>query len=241
MPYCPKCDMEFIDGITICSDCGGPLVESEAKARAIKEQEEANRLLQMANRLEEESRDGDNLELLAKEAASETEEPYTPTGVYVKKADKYAEMKSSASAFLMVGAAILVFSLLCWLGIISLPMAGLSKLLFQSVLTVMGSVFLLVSIFTYKSAGALSSQIDEENKKTDEYIHWFTQNYTGDALDRQLAGETGELSPEELSLKRFELIQDILITHHDITDQAYVDSLSEDIYSRLYESSQKGL
>lgn len=29
MPYCPKCDMEFIDGITTCSDCGGPLVESE--------------------------------------------------------------------------------------------------------------------------------------------------------------------------------------------------------------------
>ena len=29
MPYCPKCDMEFVDGITTCSDCGGPLVESE--------------------------------------------------------------------------------------------------------------------------------------------------------------------------------------------------------------------
>ena len=29
MPYCPKCDMEFVEGITVCSDCGGPLVESE--------------------------------------------------------------------------------------------------------------------------------------------------------------------------------------------------------------------
>lgn len=29
MPYCPKCDMEFIDGITTCTDCGGRLVESE--------------------------------------------------------------------------------------------------------------------------------------------------------------------------------------------------------------------
>lgn len=26
MPYCPKCDMEFVDGITTCSDCGGDLV-----------------------------------------------------------------------------------------------------------------------------------------------------------------------------------------------------------------------
>ena len=41
--YCPKCDMEFIDGITVCTDCGGPLVESKEAAEAVrkKEQEEA--------------------------------------------------------------------------------------------------------------------------------------------------------------------------------------------------------
>ena len=36
MPYCPKCDMEFIDGITVCSDCGGPLMESKEAADAMK-------------------------------------------------------------------------------------------------------------------------------------------------------------------------------------------------------------
>ena len=36
MPYCPKCDMEFIDGITICSDCGGPLAESKEVCDALK-------------------------------------------------------------------------------------------------------------------------------------------------------------------------------------------------------------
>ena len=36
MPYCPKCDMEFVDGITTCSDCGGPLVASKEEADRLK-------------------------------------------------------------------------------------------------------------------------------------------------------------------------------------------------------------
>ena len=39
MPYCPKCDMEFVEGIKICSDCGGPLVESKEVADAMKQKE----------------------------------------------------------------------------------------------------------------------------------------------------------------------------------------------------------
>ena len=32
MPYCPRCDMEFVEGVTVCSDCGGPLLASEEEA-----------------------------------------------------------------------------------------------------------------------------------------------------------------------------------------------------------------
>ena len=39
MPYCPKCDMEFVDGITTCSDCGGPLVASKEEADRLKRSE----------------------------------------------------------------------------------------------------------------------------------------------------------------------------------------------------------
>lgn len=41
MPYCPKCDMEFVEGITVCSDCGGPLVESEEIYKKRKMEEDA--------------------------------------------------------------------------------------------------------------------------------------------------------------------------------------------------------
>ena len=47
MPYCPKCDMEFIEGITICSDCGGPLVESKEIADAMKKKEQEETLTRL--------------------------------------------------------------------------------------------------------------------------------------------------------------------------------------------------
>ena len=49
--------------------------------------------------------------------------------------------------------------------------------------------------------------------------------------------EEETLSDEELSLKRFELIQDYLITGRDLPDQSYVDALCEMIYCRLYGSN----
>ena len=47
MPYCPKCDMEFVKGITTCTDCGAPLAESreaweaDREKRLAKEAQEA--------------------------------------------------------------------------------------------------------------------------------------------------------------------------------------------------------
>ena len=53
MPYCPKCDMEFVEGITVCSDCGGPLVESKEVADAMKKAEAETREEEMRQKYEE--------------------------------------------------------------------------------------------------------------------------------------------------------------------------------------------
>ena len=53
-------------------------------------------------------------------------------------------------------------------------------------------------------------------------------------LDDQLLMEDPELSGEELELKRFELIQDYLVTGRDLPDQSYADALCDMIYERLY-------
>ncbi len=290
MPYCPKCDMEFVEGITVCTDCGGPLYESEEAAKAAMAEERAKeRARELAREkamyeeylksitTAEEDGEGESGETAeagqapdntadnpwddgsedgAQNAGSEedapTEEelraleaevrrraqsilPPEPVHVYVDKSQKYDDLKSSASAFLLVGGVLLIVSILCWIGIINIPMAPVSKLIFQGALTVMGVFSLIVFARSNSSAKKLAPQIAEEKAQTRVTIDWFTGQYTAEDIDNAISGRE-DLSEEELSLKRFQVIQDWLVTGRDLPDQAYVDALSEEIYSKLFEN-----
>ena len=215
MPYCPKCDMEFVEGITVCSDCGGPLVESEEEARRIQAQQKAQ------------------------EAQADPKRGARPAAprvrVYVDKAQKYDDLKSSASAFLLIGGLLLAVSVLCWTGILHIPMARVSRLLFQGVLTCMGCFAIGVYIRTSRSAKELLPQIHQEKDQTDAILEWFQEIYDRQAIDSRIE-DAGQLSDEELALKRFQIIQDFLVTGRDLPDPSYVDALSEELYGRLFES-----
>jgi hypothetical protein len=230
--------MEFVEGITVCSDCGGPLAESEeaAKAMKIKAKEEALAAdaAKMAALQEEWAKElGVEVEDL-QEAAKAEAEPAGST-VYVKKSQRYDDFQSSASAFYLVGGIVLVGSVLGWANILPIPMTGFSRYLSLGVMTVIGIFCIASAISSTRSAKQVKGQIAEEEDTTKQLINWFKDSYTGEQLDAQIRTESGDLSPEELSLKRFSLIQDILITNHDITDQGYIDMLSEEIYGSLYE------
>ena len=290
MPYCPKCDMEFVEGITVCTDCGGPLYESEEAAKAAiaeeRAKERARELAREKAMYEEylksmtageedvegasgetaeagQNPDGpadgardDGSEDGARDADSEedapTEEelraleeevrrqaqailPPEPVHVYVDKSQKYDDLKSSATAFLLVGGVLLIVSALCWAGVITIPMAPVSRLIFQGALTVMGVFSLIIFARTNSSAKKLAPQIAEEKTHTHDILDWFLGQYTAENIDSAISGPE-DLSEEELSLKRFQVIQDLLVTGQDLPDQAYVDALSEEIYSKLFEN-----
>ena len=229
MPYCPKCDMEFIKGVTVCSDCGGPLFESKEEALAMQKAalaKEPDALMQ---------EDLDSEESGEESGAMPKAEKVRPPAAYVKKSQKYEDRKSSASAFLLVGGAITVFAVLCWAGIFDMPMAGFSKYLIQGTLTVMGIGCLVIAILTFRSAKGMVSEIEEEEKQTEELISWFLSAYRREDIDRRLDADFSDLGEDERNLKRFELISDLLITSKDLPDQAYVDALCEEIYSKLFD------
>lgn len=231
MPYCPKCDMEFVEGVTVCTDCGGPLVESKEAADALKKAEREKQEEELRRHYEElmgeeEAEDGE-------EAAGKAARP-APARAYVNKGQRYEDMSSSASAFFLVGGLLALAAVLTLTGIINLPMAGPSRYIFQGLLVLMAVGSLAIAVSSKKSAGILKSQAADEEKETEEIIQWFLKTYSGQDLDDQLHMEDPELSGEELSLKRFELIQDYLVTGRDLPDQSYVDALCDMIYSRLY-------
>lgn len=229
MPYCPKCDMEFVEGITVCSDCGGPLLASREEAAAQDDvRQERERFMQ------EEAK-----KALAAELHGACQKcgmsPAAPSSPYVNRQQKYEDLKSSASAFLLVGGALTAVSVLCWSGILSLPIAASGRILTQSVLTAMGLVFLFIAFKTSQSAKQAAAGIEEENARTSSLIDWFCRTYTSAGLDEVILRSEPDLSAEELSLRRFDLISDYLVTHHDLPDPAYVEALCEEIYSRMYE------
>ena len=143
--------------------------------------------------------------------------------------------RSSASAFLLVGGVLTVAAVLFWSNMLHLPMNDASRLITQSVVTVMGIASLVVAFTSLKSAKAMKGEIAQEENDTRRLVDWFVTTWQKEELDARIARESGDLTPEETSLKRFDLIQDILVTSHDLPDQSYVDLLAEEIYTRLYE------
>lgn len=240
MPYCPKCDMEFVEGITVCTDCGSPLYESqEAAMAAKKEEEEKSRQLfrETMEQLKEAAMDAEEDEL-EKSSASEPKKAAVST-VYVKKSSRYEDMKSSASAFLLMGCVTLLLAGICGIGI--LPVAASSRMVFTIIFALIGIGCLYIFWKTKKDAAVMKEAASEENKETEAIIAAFLSAHSGTQIDSQLAKDMAALgesleddSPEELSLKRYGLIQDYLVTEHDLPDPSYVDLLTEEIYNRLY-------
>ena len=103
MPYCPKCDMEFVEGIKVCSDCGGPLVESKEVAEAMKKKEQEEQLAAMAQEMDPFSGEGTDTEFSGDNPPEKSSPAAEPVHAYVDKGQRYDDMSSSASAFFLVG------------------------------------------------------------------------------------------------------------------------------------------
>ncbi|MBQ5806728.1 MAG: hypothetical protein IIW24_05685, partial [Lachnospiraceae bacterium] len=193
MPYCPKCDMEFVEGITKCSDCGGPLFESKEAAEEMYKRAQAQYNEQMKKQYEMMMAEQMKQEALAKEAAAKAaaegkvaQPRRASSGTFVDKGQKYEDMASSASAFLIVGVVTTAALILSITGLINLPFYGVMKLIIYGMLAFMAIGSFVVAVSSKKSAAVLKTEISSEKDQTKEIIEWFVESYTPDDIDRRI-------------------------------------------------------
>ena len=158
----------------------------------------------------------------------------TMNTLFVPAREHAEDLRSSRTAFLAVGGGACIAAALLWAGVVNLPMAGASKVIFQTAITALGLGFLFIGWKTQGSIAEALKKADAEEKRSADVLDWFRKNWTAESIDEKLLAEDPTLEGADLDFKRSAYISDLLITGQDLPDQSYADYLADKIYQELY-------
>ena len=231
MPWCPKCETEYREGILICADCGSALVEdlnSKIENTSIEPTFLSSEDTAVNEMTEEEALAF--LEESKKEALERRKRLEEGPGLYVESSKKAQEFKSGGLSLLFVGGLGLICILLILFGIIPLHMNLFSKYL---IIGVMGSLFILFIVMGFlsvKSYKKFEIKASEEDTLTQNLTSWVKENLHKEQIDADIE----EASEELLYFLRTEKMKE-MITHKFLNlDAAFLDSFIDDIYPEIF-------
>lgn len=213
MPYCPKCKIEFLSGIETCSECGSALVDKLPEGEDI--------LVPDWEAMDDKERS-----LNAHREAAQLRN--AASTVYIKKADKYEDLRSTAICFISLGFLGLIFSILNITGILSFYRSPVQ-------LTAMILIFIIftaVGISAYFRSKEVKGLISTEEDLTIKINQWLEQTITKDFLN-QLTDPT--ISAEANFLQESEHIRKLLQTEFQVEDDSYLDSLIDEFFNQHQE------
>ena len=250
MAWCPECRYEFVGGGKECPKCHVALVESLS---AISEKEEDTFPEDISfEELSEEVRPEDmetsaQIDPEREDAIGMTDQEmarsqisrhgYVTVKPYQSKAQKAEDAKSSGIAMVIVGACVLIFSVLWAFDLLPIRMQIERRFISCGILGAFSLFMLIMGVFSLRSFKKLLVFAQEEDRRTEEILKW------GKSLETKAIDEPMEglgLAEEEKYFGRMEIIGQLMKDRFVNLDPDYADDVCEKIYQELYDAAGKG-
>lgn len=259
MLYCLNCKKEYEEGTFECPDCGGALVPAEDVDLNLMKADESSAVDALSaddgsSEVDETSAvdDADELtldtlpeevkEVLEREEDEEAEERMIAAGVarsYVSNSEKYKDLSSSGYTLLLIGGLLTLYLVMALSGAVDHPIFRFATLPTQIMMGFMAVACFIGANYTFKSANQAKANIANEERTRRQMISWLTTTYDAEDIDARIEAVDGKPVTEEsieiASMKRMDMIKEFLMRQYIIDDDSYLDDISEEIYTMLYE------
>lgn len=170
-------------------------------------------------------KDEEETEVLSIDNLSDDEDD---NGVYVMKSDEYNDLAGTVFIFLFFGVAGLIFVILNVTNILNLFNGWLPN----SVMGILFLAFIYVALTTNHKAKKVRSEIEIENKMTEQINAWLNENVTESFL---ASLQNDNISEEANYIKNLEIIKDMLLKEFGSQNRAYLDRLIDEFYSKNFD------
>ncbi|MBR4343143.1 MAG: hypothetical protein IKP88_10665 [Lachnospiraceae bacterium] len=154
---------------------------------------------------------------------------YKPAGVYHSQSEKANDYSSTGYTFIIIGAAMFIFTALNLFGVIPLLHENTLALIVLFALSIAACG---VGIGAFKRSKKASSQIAAEENQTKEINEWMETHK--EIMTQDDLSEDADTPDEILYLKRTAVMKTALRNVFGNLDDDYIDSLIDDFYNKCF-------
>ena len=245
MPWCPKCRNEYVEGMTVCADCGCALVDSpEEFPRAGLERGAQEWAREHPQEREEgmEAAPEEMTESYETEPESGQQERMETKGlsgsaVYENASQKAESFRSGAWMLILVGAAGLILLALAIAGFLPVRLSGFSGVLSGLVMGVLFLAFLFSGISSLKTSRQLEGKAKKEAGLREELLAWCREHLLAEEIDASI--EELPESEEERYFKRTERIHSLIVRNFENLDEGWLESFVDEIYTEYFDAPEE--
>ena len=209
--WCPKCKLEYRDGIEECAYCHIPLVDEL---------------------IEEESEEAVPPHFEGLDAVDVSEDiSYAASMRYRTVEEKAEDAKSSGVTLLAVGVMGLAGVALCAAGFLPVKFSGIGAVISYTTMISLFLLFTIVGIRSLYRLPSLRSEAEREREKISDIKKWFLDNHSKDAIDASVGGAV----VYDRYYARVQYMKDRINEHFMELEPAFLDYIIEDLYHTMFE------